>query len=189
MEKSPIFHHIIEYHHLQDIRMSQILLQGYRFQGALENMQNINSESVKHSDMWCQNVPECHLSRTISPDTQNQTPKGDPLNIISLKNMNSSQVNLRKIFLHSNTETILPISEHEGINQIVSHGLSHSCMSLYDQNVALYKSQPVSTVANFPPKPVYSLVCSVIFNPRVIQQCNFRKREGACISLSESYQR
>ena len=53
MEESPIFHHSIEYHHLQDIRMSQILLQGYGFQGTLENMQNINSESVKHSDMWC----------------------------------------------------------------------------------------------------------------------------------------
>lgn len=46
MEESPIFHHTEEYHHLQDIRMSQILLQGY-YKGALENMQNINSESVK----------------------------------------------------------------------------------------------------------------------------------------------
>lgn len=77
--------------------MSQIPLQGY-YKGALENMQNINSESVKHSDMWCKNVPECCLSRTISQDTQYQTPKGDPLNIISLENMNLSQVNLGKSF-------------------------------------------------------------------------------------------
>ena len=52
MEESPISHHIEEYHHLQYIKMSQIPLQGY-YKGALENMQNINSESVKHSDMWC----------------------------------------------------------------------------------------------------------------------------------------
>lgn len=70
---------------------------------------------------------------------------------------------------------------------MVSHGLSHPYISLYDQNVAFF-TDISQTDTNFPPKSVYSLAWSVIFNPRVIQQCNFSKREGAYISLSESYQ-